>query len=135
MYSPSKIRLVVVGTTGTVGGYALRYALEHPAVQSVTAIARRSLGISHPRLREVQHANFADCSALAEVLTGQDAVVFCLGAYTGSVSHTGLRTITVDYTTEFARVLRSGSPRRCVLFSGREWRGPQGTKPNGVRAL
>jgi uncharacterized protein YbjT (DUF2867 family) len=113
---PSKIRLVIVGATGMVGGYALRYALEHPAIQSVTSIARRNLGISHPRLREVQHGNFADCSALAEVLTGQDAAVFCLGAYTGAVSDTDLRTITVDYTIEFARVLRSSSPGAAFSF-------------------
>jgi uncharacterized protein YbjT (DUF2867 family) len=118
MNSPgsSKIRLVIVGATGMVGGYALRYALEHPDIQSVTAIARRNLGISHPRLREVQHENFADCSALTEVLTSQDAAVFCLGAYTGAVSDTDLRMITVDYTIEFVRVLRSSSPGAAFSF-------------------
>jgi hypothetical protein len=30
-----------------VGGYALRYALDHPAVGRVTAIGRRKLGLSH----------------------------------------------------------------------------------------
>jgi uncharacterized protein YbjT (DUF2867 family) len=113
---PGKIRLVIVGATGMVGGYALGYALEHPAVESVTALVRRNLGISHPKLREVQHRNFADCSALAEVLTGQDAAVFCLGAYTGAVSDTDLRAITVDYTIEFARVLRGRSPDASFSF-------------------
>jgi hypothetical protein len=99
-----KIRLVIVGATGMVGGYVLRYALEHPAIESVTAIVRRSLGVSHPRLKEVLHRDFADCSALADALTGQDAAAFCLGAYTGSVSDAELRAVTVDYTMEFARV-------------------------------
>jgi uncharacterized protein YbjT (DUF2867 family) len=98
-----------------VGGYALRYALEDPAIASVTAIGRRKLGISDPKLKEVLHRDFADCSTLAEVLRGQDAAVFCLGAYTGAVSDTELRTITVDYTVEFARVLRGSSPN--ALFS------------------
>ena len=40
-------RLVIVGATGMVGGYALRYALDHPAVGRVTAIGRRKLGLSH----------------------------------------------------------------------------------------
>jgi hypothetical protein len=40
-------RLVIVGATGTVGGYALRYALENAAAGSVTAIVRRKLCISH----------------------------------------------------------------------------------------
>jgi uncharacterized protein YbjT (DUF2867 family) len=113
---PSNIRLVIVGATGMVGGYVLRYALEHPVIESVTAVVRRNLGISHPKLREVQHRNFADCSALTEALTGQDAAVFCLGAYTGAVSDTDLRTITVDYTIEFARILRSSSPDAAFSF-------------------
>ena len=116
---PSKMRLVIVGATGMVGGYALRYALEHPAIGSVTAIVRRSLGISHPKLKEVLHRDFADCSALAEVLSGQDAAIFCLGAYTGAVSDAELRAVTVDYTVEFARVLRSSSPDAAFsLLSG-----------------
>jgi uncharacterized protein YbjT (DUF2867 family) len=109
-------RLVIVGATGMVGGYALRYALDHPAVGSVTAIGRRKLGISHPKLKEVLHRDFTDCSSLVDALSGQDAAVFCLGAYTGAVSDTELRKVTVDYTIEFARVLRIGSPAAAFSF-------------------
>lgn len=109
-------RLVIVGATGMVGGYAIRYALNHPTVGRVTAIGRRKLGISHPKLTEVPHQDFADCSALVETLSGEDAAIFCLGAYTGAVSDAELRTITVDYTIEFARVLRGSSPNATFSF-------------------
>jgi uncharacterized protein YbjT (DUF2867 family) len=109
-------RLVLIGATGMVGGYALRYALGHPDVAAVTAVSRRKLGIVHPKLTEVPHADFADCSALAEVLSGQDAAIFCLGTYTGTVSEAELRRITVDYTIEFARVLHAGSPTAGFSF-------------------
>jgi uncharacterized protein YbjT (DUF2867 family) len=109
-------RLVIVGASGMVGGYALRYALEDATVGSVTTIGRKTLGISHPKLTEVVHRNFADCSSLAETLSGQDAAVFCLGAYTGAVSDAELRTITVDYTVEFARVLHGRSPDAAFSF-------------------
>ena len=109
-------RLVIVGATGMVGGYALRYALENPSVGRVTAIGRKKVGISHPKLKEVLHRDFADCSALAETLSGQDAAIFCLGAYTGAVSDAELRTITVDYAIEFARVLRGSSPDAAFSF-------------------
>jgi uncharacterized protein YbjT (DUF2867 family) len=109
-------RVVVVGATGMVGGYALRYALEHPDVGAVTAIGRRRVGVAHPKLNQVLHPDFADCSALAGPLTGQDAAVFCLGTYTGVVTEAELRTITVDYTVEFARVLASGSPDAAFSF-------------------
>jgi uncharacterized protein YbjT (DUF2867 family) len=108
--------LVIVGATGMVGGYALRYALDHPAVERVTAIGRRKLGISHSKLDEVVHRDFADCSALAEALSGQDAAVFCLGTYTGAVPDVELRKITVDYTVEFARVFRGSSPNAAFSF-------------------
>ena len=109
-------RLVIVGASGMVGGYVLRYALNHPAVGNVTAIGRKQLGFSHAKLKEVLHRDFADCSALAEALTGQDAAVFCLGAYTGAVPDAELRTITVDYTIEFARILRASSPDAAFSF-------------------
>ena len=41
-------RLVIVGATGMVGGYALRSALEQPAVGRVTVTGRRRPDISHP---------------------------------------------------------------------------------------
>jgi len=109
-------RLVIVGATGMVGGYALRYALYHPAVGRVTAIGRRKLGISDPKLDEVLHRDFADCSVLAQALSGQDAAIFCLGTYTGSVSDAELRKVTVSYTIEFARVLCGGSPEASFSF-------------------
>jgi uncharacterized protein YbjT (DUF2867 family) len=109
-------RLVILGATGMVGGYALRYALDQPTVGSVTAISRRTLGISHPKLREVLHQDFGDCFALAGALSDQDAAIFCLGAYTGAVSDVQLRAVTVSYVKEFARVLRGSSPDAAFSF-------------------
>src|SRR6201984_716348 len=119
-------RLVILGATGMVGGCALRYALGYLSVGRVTVIARRKLGFSHPKLNEVMHQDFADCSSLAEALSAQDAAIFCLGAYTGAVTAAELRTITVDYTVEFARVLRRSSPGAAFSFlSG------SGAEPSG----
>jgi uncharacterized protein YbjT (DUF2867 family) len=112
----SQARLVIVGATGMVGGYALRYALEHPAIGPVTAIGRRNISIAHPKLKEVLRQDFADCSALADALSGQDAAVFCLGTYTGAVPDIELRKVTVDYTIAFARVLRIASPAAAFSF-------------------
>lgn len=107
---------MIVGATGMVGGYALRHALAQAAVEQVTTIGRRKVGISHPKLQEILHHDFADCSALGETLAGQDAGVFCLGVYTGAVPDAELRRVTVDYTIEFARVLRGSSPAAAFSF-------------------
>jgi uncharacterized protein YbjT (DUF2867 family) len=111
-----RIRLAIIGATGMVGGYALRHALDRPAVERVTSIGRRKTGISHPKLNEVLHQDFSDCSELAQTLADQDAAVFCLGTYTGSVTDAAMRTITVDYTVEFARVFRGSSPDASFSF-------------------
>src|ERR1700745_2176960 len=125
-----RIPLVIVGATGMVGGYVLRYALGHDSVERVTSIGRKDLGISHPKLKEVLHPDFADCSALAETLSGQDAAIFCLGTYTGAVPDAEMRKITVDYTIELARALRKSSPNAAFSFlSG------QGADPTGKSRL
>ena len=111
-----RMRLVIVGATGMVGGYALRHALGLPTVERVTAISRRKTGISHPKLDEVLHQDFSDCSQLAQTLADQDAAIFCLGTYTGTVTDAEMRTITVDYTVEFARVFRISSPDASFSF-------------------
>jgi uncharacterized protein YbjT (DUF2867 family) len=94
-HSESQVRLVIVGASGMVGGYALRYMLDHPGIARVTSIGRRKLGISHPKLNEVLHQDFSD---------------------TGTVPNVELRRITVDFTIEFARVLRASSPDAAFAF-------------------
>src|ERR1700730_4505406 len=120
------IRLVIVGASGMAGGYALRYALGHHSVERVTSIGRKNLGVSHPKLKEVLHQDFPACSRLAGTLSGQDAAIFCLGAYTGSVTDAELRTITVAYTIEFARVLRRSSPEAAFSFLSGKGADPTG---------
>jgi hypothetical protein len=44
-------RLVIVGATGMLGGYAHRYELDHPAVEAATAICRTPTGLTHAKLR------------------------------------------------------------------------------------
>jgi len=124
--SAGQKRLVIVGASGMVGGYALRCAIENPRVGRVTSIGRKKLGMSHPKLTEVLHRDFVDCSVLAETLLGQDAAVFCLGAYTGAVSDAELRTITVDYTVAFARVLHGSSPGAAFSFLSGDGADPTG---------
>src|SRR6185295_2865752 len=83
----NQMRLVILGASGMVGGYALRYALDHPAIECVTAIGRRKLGVSHPKLAEVLHQDFSNCTSLAQAASCQGGCIFCLGAYTGTVSN------------------------------------------------
>jgi NAD-dependent epimerase/dehydratase family protein len=116
-------RLVIVGATGMVGGYAVRYALDRAAVGGVTTIGRKPTGITHPKLNEVLHQDFADCSRLADALSRQDAAIFCLGAYTGAVSDADLRKVTafaVEWASE-PRFLKLMRPLNDAVFTITPW--------------
>jgi len=119
-------RLLLTGATGMVGGLALRDALRRPQVAEVTSIGRRAVALADPRLRQVELADFGAPGAVAEAFDGQDAALFCLGAYTGSVPEAELRRLTVDVAVAFAETLRRASPAAAFcLLSG------QGADPTG----
>jgi uncharacterized protein YbjT (DUF2867 family) len=112
-------RVVVTGATGMVGSRVLELCLARDDVRAVTAVGRRASGRSHPRLREVTHADFDDCSALADALSDCDVALHCAGVYTGAQPDAEFRRVTVDQTLEFARALRRASPRAAFgLLSG-----------------
>ncbi|MCA8910978.1 MAG: NAD(P)H-binding protein, partial [Planctomycetes bacterium] len=109
-------RVIIVGASGMIGGLALRGCLDDDAVGAVTVLVRRPIGIDHPKLSEVIHSDYADYSGVADALVGQDAALFCLGAYTGSVPDDEFRKITVDYAVNFARALHPASPDAAFCF-------------------
>lgn len=109
--------LVLFGATGLTGGKALTYALEHPDVASVKTIGRRATGRTHPKLTEIVHGDFGDLAPIEAQLAGTTGLVFCLGAYTGSVPDDLFRKITVDFAVEAGRAVRTASPEAsyCLL--------------------
>ena len=109
--------LLILGATGSVGGSVLRVCLAAPQVTEVRAIVRRTLGLSHPRLREVTHGNFEGYTAVTEAFSGIDACFYCLGKSVRQVSgEAEYRTITYDYAMAAARALRQQSPAAAFHF-------------------
>jgi len=74
-----KIRVIITGTTGMVGEGALHDCLLHEDVEQVLAINRKNCGISHPKLKEIIHADFFDFSSIENQLQNYNACFFCLG--------------------------------------------------------
>lgn len=82
----TKIKAIITGTTGMVGEGVLHECLQHPQVEAVLVINRKPCGVTHPKLKEIIHADFFDLSPIANQLTGYNACYFCLG-----VSSVGLK--------------------------------------------
>ena len=59
-----KIRAIVFGATGMVGEGVLHEALNHPDVESVIVIGRKSCDVKHQKLKELVHADFFNYSSI-----------------------------------------------------------------------
>lgn len=75
----NKLKVLITGSTGMVGEGVLHVALNHPDVEKVIILNRKSLGISHPKLNEIIHTDLYDLSKIEDQLTGLNACFFCLG--------------------------------------------------------
>jgi uncharacterized protein YbjT (DUF2867 family) len=74
-----KIKVIITGATGMVGEGVLHECLRNSKVESVLVINRKPCGVTHPKLKEIIHADFFDLSAIEDKLQGYNACYFCLG--------------------------------------------------------
>ena len=109
------MKIIITGTTGMVGEGVLHVALNHPDITEVLIVNRRSLGMTHPKLRELIHADFFDLSSIEEQLKGYDACLFCLGVSSVGMSEEQYFHFTHTLTLHFANTLLKSSPQ--AVFS------------------
>lgn len=73
------LKVIITGTTGMVGEGIMQVCLNHPAIDKVLILNRRTAGVKHPKLTEVLHWDFTDLTPVADQLTGYDACYHCMG--------------------------------------------------------
>ncbi|OUJ74940.1 NAD-dependent epimerase/dehydratase family protein [Hymenobacter crusticola] len=105
-----KIKAIVTGATGMVGEGVLHECLNHPEVEQVLAISRKPSGVTHPKLREIVHADFQNLTPIQDQLTGYDACFFCLGVSSVGMKQPEYRRLTYDLTLHFAETLLPRNP-------------------------
>ena len=110
------IRTIITGATGMVGEAVLLECLDNPAVAQVLVINRKPGGRSHPKLREVIHADFFDPAPLASQVTGYDACFFCLGVSSVGMEAEQYRRMTYDLTLSVAQVLAKANPAMTFCY-------------------
>lgn len=100
-----ELKVIVTGTTGMVGKGVLLECLEHPQVKEVLVVNRSSLGMQHPKLKELIHKDFHNLHAVRDRLQGYDACFFCLGVSVVGLTEEQYTRITYDLTLHFAEVV------------------------------
>lgn len=109
--------VIITGATGMIGNLVLQYCLASDQVGKVTVLSRRTSGVTHDKLTEVLHNDFADLTPVLSHFVDQDVAYFCLGVYTGAVPDAVFKTITVDYPNRFVDALKAANPQAtfCLL--------------------
>lgn len=106
----TNINVIITGATGMVGEGALHMALQHPQVNAVLVIGRRSCEVKHPKLKEIILPELSDVSAIENQLSGYNACLFCLGTGSVGVSKEVYYQITYVLTINMAKTLSRLDP-------------------------
>jgi hypothetical protein len=93
-----------------VGEGVLRECLQHPAVEAVLILNRKPLGLTHPKLKEIIHADFYDLSRIESQLTGYNACFFCLGVSSVGMPAEEYYKVTYTLTMHVAETLSRLNP-------------------------
>jgi len=100
-----EIKVIITGATGMVGEGVLLECLCNPVVKQILVINRKPGGISHPKLREVIHADFFNLAPIEQQLVGYNACFFCLGISSVGISKEEYKRVTYDLTLNVGQVL------------------------------
>jgi uncharacterized protein YbjT (DUF2867 family) len=110
------MKVVLFGATGMLGQGVLREALHAPDVEHVLVVGRTPIGVSHPKLEQLVHRDFADFEGVAMRLAGFDACFYCLGASAAGMDEADYRHVTYDFTLAAASVLSRVSPGLVFVY-------------------
>jgi uncharacterized protein YbjT (DUF2867 family) len=107
---------LVLGASGLVGNFCLRFALQEPSYTKVTALVRKPLTIVHEKL--VQHVvDFSALEILGECLVADD-VYCCLGTTIKKAgTQDAFRKVDFDYPVKIAALSQHCGANQFLLVS------------------
>jgi uncharacterized protein YbjT (DUF2867 family) len=101
------MKVIVTGVTGMVGEGVMHACLNHADISEVLIVGRRPYGSTHPKLKELVHADLYNLAPVANQLAGYDACYFCLGTTSVGKNEAEFTKTTYDLTLSFAKTLVS----------------------------
>jgi uncharacterized protein YbjT (DUF2867 family) len=110
------MNILLFGATGMVGQGVLRECLGDSSVQHVVTIGRSATGITHPKLREIIHADLFHYDSVVTQLSDIDACFFCLGVSSAGMKEVDYMHVTHDLTLAAASVLVKINPSMTFIY-------------------
>lgn len=109
------MKVIITGTTGMIGKGVLYECLDHSEIESVLVINRNTLGMNHPKLKEIIHKDFSNLSSIKNELQGYDACFHCMGVSVVGLNEEQYTKLTYGITKEFTDTLYELNPN--MLFN------------------
>ncbi|MBN8716360.1 MAG: NAD(P)H-binding protein [Xanthomonadales bacterium] len=109
-------QVLLVGATGLVGRGVLNVLLEAPDIARVTALVRRPLAITHPKLRVQQIAEFSAAVLAGLDLHGLDACLYCAGPLPLGMGEAAYREATVGTLERVVQAYARANPEGYVAY-------------------
>ncbi len=103
-------KVIITGSTGMVGKSVLLECLESNQIDQVLLINRSTVGVQHPKIREILLKDFSAVNAEKENLKGYDACFHCMGVSALGMSEEDYTRITYTYTKALADLLFELNP-------------------------
>lgn len=114
------MKIIITGATGMVGKGAVLECLESNEVEEVLIVSRRSIGMEHPKMKEILIEDFFNLTQIKDQLTGYDACFFSLGISSMGKTEEEYSKITYELTLNFANTLLPLNPEMTFIYvSGR----------------
>lgn len=110
------MNVLLFGATGMVGDGVLHECLGDSRVDSVLAVTRSALTLSHAKLRELRRKDFFDYRDLALELETIDACFFCLGVSSVGMKEQDYYHLTYDLTLSAASALAAARPNAAFCY-------------------
>ena len=106
---------VIFGATGMVGKGVLLECLDDARVEHVLLVSRHPIDVSHPKIRQIVHADFTALENLSPAFADIDACFYCLGVTAVGLSEEQYHHLTYDLTLAAATALASASAGRLTF--------------------
>lgn len=111
------MKVLITGASGMIGSLVIDQCLDNPEIEQVISVLRKETQQTNTKLQQVVHEDF--CQWQGFDLSDIDAVIYCLGAYTGAVADEAFKQITLDMPLSLATELSMQNPDSAfILLSG-----------------
>lgn len=88
-----------------VGEGVLHECLNHPDVEEVLVLTRKTTGMTHPKMKELVHSDFFNIRSIADKLVNYNTCFFCLGVSSVGMKENEYTQKTYVLTMHVAQVL------------------------------